>query len=287
MLHLGYTAGVPGYRRAADLLCGNGGAVFGLGCDGAKGRGIVPHKLALVTGQGFCGGVGINHCAGNRWRTGWLWCCDGKGAGLRVSYLGGAGICLNGQGASAGLSVWDLGVKGCRDRKRYGGGAVLGFGAACFAIGGDVSGQAAELVRNGMGVGRTFAVDHNGGVGADIGIGRANRGCSGDGVQIKGSAAVLIDRPDVDTGLDLHGDAPGAVVIMLNCRLAAGQNLPDGAVCLVAGRGVPVEYHIPVNRGAQLAHNWIARVGAAADNLPRDDGLIFQLVIIVLPTRPL
>lgn len=73
---------------------------------------------------------------------------------------------------------------------------------------------------------------------------------------------------------------------MLDYRLAACQHLPDRAVCLVSGSGVPVKYHIPVNRGAQLAHNWISRVGAAADNLPRDDGLIGQLVRIVLPARP-
>lgn len=146
LLHLLDAAAIFGYRRAAYLFGADGGAVFCLGCDGAQRRGIVPHQPAIVPSQGFCGCVGINHRSRNGGRTGRLWGCDGKGAGLRFSDLGGAGICLNGQRAGSGFGVWDLGVKGCRDRKRYGGGAVLGFGTGGLSVGGDVSGQAAELV---------------------------------------------------------------------------------------------------------------------------------------------
>ena len=63
LLHLLDAAGVPGYRRAADLFIGNGRTVFRRGSDGTQRRGIVPHKLAIVTGQGFCCIIGINHRA--------------------------------------------------------------------------------------------------------------------------------------------------------------------------------------------------------------------------------
>lgn len=134
-----------------------------------------------------------------------------------------------------------------------------------------------------MGVGRTFAVDHDGCVGADIGIGRADRGCTGDGIKIKCTAAVLVDRPCIDTGLHLHSHPPGAVVIVGDCLLAAGQHLTDFAVCLIAGSRVPVENNIAVNRDAQLADDRIAGVGSAADRFPRYGGLVFVPVLLACP----